>query len=372
MAGEVHRLRLDKSVTGIRHAPNHGILLAAHSQEHCCSIVSISGGQFGQAQEVDLRAKGAPSWSRMPWPLVERNGCIANTCFGCSVSYDGTYLALVSPDQGFVVHSYPNLSPDAPHGWPGQYATALCLPTHGHVLAAGCVRRVQGRFEAEHEILDVGKREVVAKSRFFGVKSVVSDRIGLMLSARDLQGCTETYLFDIGATYAQFPVKLLTYTRPDGVAISRDGTMYAQLELDENTVIEVLDLFDTSQHFQLQLSGIGDRPFAYMDLDLLAFHPSSHSLFIPGPNGQMREVDIKGRRISDEWQAHDTDITGVSISSCGNYLVTSGSSGDLATWSIPHGPAPFKRDPGSRPTWLGTASPLDQAIIEFRDIELTE
>jgi WD40 repeat protein len=164
-------------------------------------------------------------------------------------------------------------------------------------------------------------------------------------------------------------VKLVTYTRPDGIALSRDGRLYAQLELDESQIIEILDLFDTDRHFELQLPEIGDRPVAAMNLDLLAFHPSSRSVYILGPNGRIREVDIQGRKISGEWQAHDSDVMGVSITPCGRFLVTAGSSGDLATWHLPQREPLFKPDSGSRPDWLGPAAPLDDPTVEFRTVE---
>jgi WD40 repeat protein len=108
-----------------------------------------------------------------------------------------------------------------------------------------------------------------------------------------------------------------------------------------------------------------------MELDVVAFHPSSRSVYIPGADGRVREVDIQQRQISYEWQAHDTPVRGISISSCGRFLLTAGSSDDIAAWSLSHADQPVQPNSVSRPAWLGEALPLDAAIPEFRTIEFS-
>src|SRR5262249_6796025 len=144
-----------------------------HGDRHKVAIVEDGVTATADAG-LFLPDKAGQPWSRVPYPLVERDGYITSNTFDCSFAPDDRFLYAVTPDTGIVSIEASSHTIVSEFGRPGEFRSVCGVPGEpGRVVAASIVYAAGTRVPA-HALVDLTSAQILARSRYLGPKCVYS------------------------------------------------------------------------------------------------------------------------------------------------------------------------------------------------------
>jgi hypothetical protein len=324
MLQKLHSLHLSSSISGLSGA--NGRLVAVDGPSRRIHSVVVDNDQLVRIATVKMG--GARPWQRTFSIIEDANGYMIVNNPSCALSYSGELSAFSTPDAPIQLYTNPELRLINELGGPGE-ARGLCFTGEQPTLIAHLITRAHARDEMRVEAywfdLSSDTRHV-AGERLVG-RNIASSETNCLFS---LKQELETFVHEASPPFRTRDLAFISYVRPDGVAISRNGRFVAAVEFDYFHRLVVIDAATCTQRLFVRYSGETQRPEHALNHGLAGFD-AAEGIYVPAPRGVIVRFDLMSSR-RDNFQAHSAEVTGLVTFPDQNLLVSADAEGTITLW----------------------------------------